>query len=120
MSTKISRSKAIGLVWQESMLRGWDAEELHDNLKSLQPAIRWSSLSRSSGYDLSVILRRLFGIKVYVEDPANIRYILHLCKNDKARKKLKGLLEHWKKESIYQLKNRQLGFVIKFITTGTS
>ena len=111
----MERNAAIRLIWHKSSTLGWTPDELHERIGSLEK-VRFDRISCCSGRELSLILNQLFQIDVFVEDSKSVRYLRQLCKDSEKREKLTGLISLWKKQSVYQLNKKQLGFAISFLT----
>jgi len=110
----MERKAAIRLIWHKSKDMGWTPEELHQQIGSLN-MVRFDRISCCSGRELSLILNQLFQVQAFVADSKSVRYLKYLCKDNDKKETLKGILKRWKKQSVYQMNNKQLAFVISFL-----
>lgn len=110
----MERKAAIRLIWHKSKGMEWTPEELHRQIGSLN-MVRFDRISCCSGRELSLILNQLFQVQAFVADSKTVRYLKYLCKDNAKRESLMGILKKWKKQSVYQLNNKQLAFAISHL-----
>ncbi|MFA5628152.1 MAG: hypothetical protein WC965_11870 [Thiohalomonadaceae bacterium] len=115
---KIGRKQAIRLLWGKASAEGMNSDDLHTKLRIMQGRrqIRYDSIRKLSGYEISKILKSLFKVKVFVSDEPIILYVRNICrKHHDLQQHVNNIIKHYKAESIYQLTPGQHRFIVGYL-----
>jgi hypothetical protein len=118
MGNQIIRTNAIKLLWVKAKEIGLNSDQIHDILQCWVEAgfIKYPRISMLENKELAQFMNKVLDTNVFIQDDNTTKYLRYLInKSELSKSKAQGILNHYKIESIYQLKPNQKRFLIGYL-----